>query len=304
MAKGGGANRPRFRLLPTVLLTAAILLLPTAVYAWGRNSSSFTVRHVSVTGTEVVPVGKVTRVLRRDYLGRNLFTVTAKDVKATLEPLSYVAAVAVDRDFPGTLRVRITEYVPALYVYAGKRWYVVGADGRVILEQPAPKQKKAGAGGGDASSDEAHATAGAAAASPETTTAPGAPALSDKQARLLDTLAAGPRGADLKLPRMAVAGELGPGTVTADRGVRAALSVLSGLPASMPAQIAVVEADGPQLSLRFARGPLVAWGDSSRAFAKSLALRAVLARYEDAGKTCAYMDVSVPDRVLARPVLK
>ena len=55
MAKGGGANRPRFRLLPTVLLAAAILLLPTAVYAWGRSSGSFTVNHVSATGTEVVP---------------------------------------------------------------------------------------------------------------------------------------------------------------------------------------------------------------------------------------------------------
>jgi cell division septal protein FtsQ len=305
MAKGGGANRPRFRLLPTVLLAAAILLVPTAVYAWGRSSGSFTVRHVSVSGTEVVPLRKATRMLRRDYLGRNLFTVTAKDVTASLEPLSYVATVSVDRDFPDTLRVTVSEYEPALFAYAGKRWYVVGSEDYVICEQEAPRKEKKGAGGagGDAGADETSATA-AAAASLETTTVPGAPSLTGKQARLLDTLSAGPRGADLELPRMAVSGELRPGTATGDRGVRAALALLAGLPASMPAKIAVVEADGSQLTLRFAHGPLVVWGDSTRAVAKTLALRAVLARYDEAGETCVYMDVSVPDRVLARPILK
>ena len=142
MAEGGGASRPRFRLLPTVALTVAILLLPTAVYAWGRSSTSFDIRRVSATGTEVVPARKVTRLLRRDYLGRNLFTVTAKDVKRSLASQPFVAAVAVDRDFPDTLRVRITEYVPALYAYAGGRWYVVGADARVICEQEAPTGQK------------------------------------------------------------------------------------------------------------------------------------------------------------------
>ncbi len=48
-----------------------------------------------------------------------------------------MAAVAVDRDFPDTLRVTVTEYEPALYAYAGKRWYVVGTDGHVICEQEA-----------------------------------------------------------------------------------------------------------------------------------------------------------------------
>lgn len=304
MAKGGGASRRRFRLLPTVLLAAAILLLPTAVYAWGRSSGSFEVRHIAVTGTEVIPVRKVMHLLRHDYLGSNLFTVTTEDVTRTLAPLPYVAAVAVDRDFPDTLRVRVSEHEPALYVYAGKRWYVVGSDGHVICEQVPATQKKDGGESSAAGSGEASATAGADAASLETTTVPGASAPSDKEARLLDTLAAGPGGADLELPRMAATGELEPGKAIADRGVRAGLSLLGSLPASMPAKIAVVEADGPRLTLRFTHGPLVSWGDSSRTYAKTLALRAVLARYDEAGKTCVFMDVSVPDRVLARPVLK
>jgi hypothetical protein len=130
------------------------------------------------------------------------------------------------------------------------------------------------------------------------------PAPTTKEAKRLEILAAGPPGGDLDLPRMAVEAALKPGSTTDDRGVHAALSLLQGLPASMRGEIAVVEADGPQLTLRFAGGPLVVWGDSSRSLAKTMALRAVLDRYAQAGKTCVYIDVSVPDRVLGRPVLK
>ncbi|MEI6451217.1 MAG: FtsQ-type POTRA domain-containing protein, partial [Actinomycetes bacterium] len=139
MAKGGGASRPRFRLLSTVLLTAAILALPTVVYGWGRGSSSFAIHAVEVSGTHLVPQRRVLRLLRRDYLGHNLFTVTAKDVRASLAPLCYISEARVDRDFPGTLRVSVVEHRPAVYALAGSRWYVIADDGHVICEEKRPK---------------------------------------------------------------------------------------------------------------------------------------------------------------------
>jgi hypothetical protein len=304
MAKGGGASRPRFRLLPTLLLAAAILLLPTAVYAWGRNSGSFAVKRISVAGTHVVPARTVLKTLRRDYLGHNLFTVTTAEVRRSLAPLPYIAAVAVDRAFPDGLRVRVTEYDPALYAYAAKRWYVVSADGHVVCRQStlsgARGDQAAASGGGGATGGGSAAGAGAAL---ETTS--GAGGLTAGRARLLETLTAGPRGAALSLPRMALSGSLRPGTTAGDEGMRAALAVLESLPRSVREQIAVVEAaPGGQLTLRFAGGPLVTWGTAVRSAAKTLALRAVLARYAAAHATCTFLDVSVPDRVLARPVLK
>jgi len=313
MAKGGGASRPRFRLLPTVLLTAAILLLPTAVYAWGRSSSSFSIHRIAVTGTEVVPRRQTLRLLRHDYLGRNLFTVTTADVRRTLAPLCYVAGVAVDRDFPEELRVRIIEYEPALFAYAGGAWYVIAADGRVICEQAVTKKrekKSTAAGGSESAAVDASSTAGAPVAE-ETTSSAAAPQsgdgrdLSPKEARLLTTLQAGPRGARLELPRMAVERPLKPGSAVGDAGALAALAVIQGLPRALRAEVAVAEASGDSLlTLRFAGGPLVVWGDASRSQAKTLALRAVLGRYRETDQTCTFADVSVPDRVLARPVLK
>ena len=76
MTRARRASRPRFRLLPTVLLTLAILGVPTVVYAWGRNSSSFDIQTVTVAGAHLVPDKRALKLLRQDYLGRNLFTVT------------------------------------------------------------------------------------------------------------------------------------------------------------------------------------------------------------------------------------
>jgi len=324
MAKGGGASRPRFRLLPTVLLTAAILLLPTAVYAWGRSSDSFTIHRVDVTGTDVVPRRQALRLLRRDYLGGNLFTVTTAKVRDSLSPLPYVAAVTVDRDFPDVLRVHVVEYQPALYVSAGGRWYVVAGDGHVICEQKVAESRK-GARSGSASAEgstdasaeasaqdgtSAEAAQGATPAAETTGTAVAADAggerpLSAREARRLESLLAGPTGAALELPRMAVAGALAAGAAADDRGVKAALLVLEGLPSSLRRDVAVVEAgeDGG-LDLRFAGGPVVVWGGAARSLAKTLALRAVLSTYKESGQACTFVDVSVPDRVLARPLLK
>lgn len=310
MAKGGGASRPRFRLLPTVLLTAAILALPTVVYGWGRSSSSFAIHKVEVTGTELVPERRVLRLLRRDYLGHNLFTVTTKDVRASLAPLYYIADARVDRDFPGTLRVSVVEHRPAVYALAGSRWYVIADDGHVICEEKRPKGDETDAAAGAGSAKTASARSSGAATEATATVsaadaAAGLPAPTGKAARLLAALQAGPPGATLRLPRLAADGPVAVGTTLAAAGVRAALHVVAGLPRVLRDRLAVVEvtAEG-QLTLRFSEGLAVVWGGAERTLAKTLALGVVLDRYEAVSKDCDFVDVSIPDRVLARPVLK
>lgn len=310
MAKGGGASRPRFRLLPTVLLTAAILALPTVVYGWGRSSSSFAIHKVEVTGTELVPERRILRLLRRDYLGHNLFTVTTKDVRASLAPLYYIADARVDRDFPGTLRVSVVEHRPAVYALAGSRWYVIADDGHVICEEKRPKGDETDAAAGAGSAKTASARSSGAATEATATVsaadaAAGLPAPTGKAARLLAALQAGPPGATLRLPRLVADGPVAVGTTLAAAGVRAALPVVAGLPRVLRDRLAVVEvtAEG-QLTLRFSEGLAVVWGGAERTLAKTLALGVVLDRYEAVSKDCDFVDVSIPDRVLARPVLK
>jgi hypothetical protein len=91
----------------------------------------------------------------------------------------------------------------------------------------------------------------------------------------------------------------------ASKSLRAALPVVAGLPHALRETLAVVEVTREgQLTLRFDAGPAVVWGLAGRTLAKTLALRVVLERYQKASQDCLFVDVSTPDRVLARPVLK
>lgn len=315
MTRKGGANRPRFRLLPTVLLTVAILGLPTAVYAWGRTSSSFVIHSVEVKGARQVPETRVERLLRRDYLGHNLFTVTTGDVRETLAPLLYIAAASVDRDFPDTLRVTVTEYRPAAYVLAAGDWYVLADDGHVICaaEPPAKARDSAAPTAPPEvtlpapSKDASPAPSADASATPGSSTSP-QPAEASvllPAARRLAELIAGPPGDLPHLPRLATSARAREGATLGDPSVTVALRLIAALPQKLRGDLAVVEASPQgQTTLRFAGGLVAFWGDGERAAAKTLALRVVLDHYSSVGETCTFIDVSIPDRVLARPILK
>ena len=317
MTRARRASRPRFRLLPTVLLTLAIFGVPTVVYAWGRSSSSFDIATVRVAGVHLVPDKRALRLLNHDYRGRNLFTVTGGDVRKTLEPLRFVSDATVNRDFPTTLSVTITEYAPAAYALAGGRWYVIDESGYVICtaadavaQLSASKKPAAGATSGasiDASaSPSPSASAGAAGETPAPdATAAAGPATAQAQDSGSQTgrLVAGPEQAPLSLPRIAVSGHVRAGGVLQDKSTAEILRVITALPRSLRRKLTAVQDDGGQLTLRFADGPVTVWGDSSRTLAKTVALRTVLAAYADAGKTCAELDVSIPDRTLAKPLL-
>lgn len=307
MADTGGVSRRRFRVLPTVLLTAVILALPTAVYAWGRTSSSFDIRHVRAGGTHLVPQRKVVRLLRSEFLGENLFAVTGDDVLESLEPLAYVKDVTVDRAFPDTLHVTVIEHRPLLHVLAANGWWTVASDGFVVCPSArTPGDTKRigrapaeGVGSKDqpaaspSPSAKSGSTAGQAAAVAAVTGSPPA------------ALGGGPPRAALTLPAMAVDGSVRAGTTLAKGGVASALHVVRLLPAKVRGSLRTVQASKQgDLTLRFSGGLVVKWGDRGRSAAKSLALKAVLAAYARAGQDPDSLDVSVPDRVLARPILK
>ena len=306
MAKGGGSSRPRFRLLPTVLLTAAILAVPTVVYAWGRNSASFAIHTVTVSGDHLLRGKRALRLLQHDYLGHNLFTVTTGDVMKTLSAVPFVRTASVNRDFPQTLRVTVMEYRPTAYVLSHGVWYLVATDGHVI----APLTKTAAGGPPAASSPSPSATATAtsnvapASGSPAAGT-DGFPAPTGRAAALRARLEAGPPSPAFALPRLSTDTTLRSGGTVQDPRVAAALPVITGLPTDLRAGLLVVEVSQVRrLTLLFAHGPTVTWGDARRSQAKTLALQAVLARYAQKRTSCVFVDVSTPDLVLALPVLK
>jgi hypothetical protein len=107
----------------------------------------------------------------------------------------------------------------------------------------------------------------------------------------------------MKLPTVAAAGPLTPGAAAADAVTRDALAVARALPPAARATLTVVVRTDMGLSLRFRGGLAVNVGEADRLRAKVASLQAVLGYYRARHRTATYVDISVPDRPVARPDL-
>lgn len=237
-------------------------VLPAGLYLWGSRSSTFEVRTVRIEGCDRASEKRARSLLEKRFLGRNLFTVREAAVEKALSPLLFVSGVEVDRDFPSTLRVRVSEHEPGMYVLAGKRWYLVSTEAVVLGEVAGEKRE---------------------------------PDVAVKK---------GPQGVSRKLPAMqSSAGRLKPDETVEGGAAWSALRVLDAMPEGSRKEVRslAVRNDGVRLWMR--DGLVVDVGPATRLSAKSMALDAVLDHYASQEVPCRYVDVSVPDRPVARPML-
>jgi cell division septal protein FtsQ len=313
----------RRRRLGTVALVVLIVAVPLGVFAWGRTSGTFRVRHIVVSGARPAHAKALRVVLRQRFLGTNLFLATAARVRAALAGFPYVDQVAIDRDFPDTLKVRMTEYVPAALLSSGGRWYVVSTEGRVLAEAT-------GAASGSSSSEATGSSSPAAGASPGTgvspavtpsaaSGAPGAGASPSPPGQSSPTTSPSPSSSSTSLPQPSASVVLPHGTrhlpvivtdtplsvggTVADAHVRDALAVLAALPRPLRRSTRGASATDTSIRLYVNGGPTIEFGDTSALAAKVLALKAVLGRYRVRQVSCTFVDVSVPDRPLGAPLL-
>ena len=306
MARHGGARGPRLHIFWSILLTVAVLAVPGAVVAWGRSTSTFTTERVAVSGAHLVAKKEARRALEEAFLGENLFAVTADDVRRVLRRQCYLADVEIDRDFPDTLRVRLIEHRPALAVLAEGRWFLVSDEGHVICEAPA----KGAAGDEPAAAEgEAAATADGPAAGegPDATAdGEGSSATAAGATPGAGSIDEGPTGkVEGALPRLRVAEAPRVGRAAGDARVQTAVAVLADVPRSLRRRVARAEVTKAlRVTVTLRDGTVVRLGDAGRVSDKVIALGAVTAAYRARGLRPTYVDVSVPERPLGRPLLK
>lgn len=117
-------------------------------------------------------------------------------------------------------------------------------------------------------------------------------------------LASGPARVKLKLPTVAARTALPERGAARDEAVQAALAVVKELPDGLRARLTRFSLTDAGLRVWLRPAVLVDVGDASRLRAKVLSLRAVLGYYASKQTAPTYIDVSIPDRPVARPVLK
>ena len=322
-------GRRRRRALTTVALALLIIAVPLAVYTWGRESGTFQVRRVVVAGQRPAHTRVLRTVLRERFLGVNLFMVSTARVRAALAGFPYVDRVVIDRDFPDTLRVRMTEYVPAALLLSAGRWYVVSSGGRVLAQASmsaaegspsstaspktgsSPGANGAPTTGGSPTTSVSPTASGSPDAGATTTGLPaGQPSASSTPKPQISSSTLPQPAASVRLPRGArhlpVVVSSAPATVgktLADPHARQALTVLAALPAALRRSALGARASDTSIRVYVAGGPTIEFGDTSGLAAKVLSLKAVLALYRAHHIACTYVDVSVADRPLGAPVL-
>ena len=300
-------GRRRRRLFATVALAALIVAVPVAVYTWGRESGTFQVRHVVIHGQRSAHTRALRAVLRRRFLGANLFLVSAARVRAALAGFPDVDQVEIDRDFPDTLKVRMTEYVPAALLLSAGRWYVVASGGRVLAQATStvvggtsPAGSPSGGASPEVSASSGTTFSPAANASPTANVSPvaggtttGTPAGTSSPSSspspnasptTLPQPGAGvglPRGAR-HLPVVVSSVPVSVGTTVADPHVRQALAVLAALPAALRRTALGARATDTSIIVYESGGLRIEFGDGSELAAKALALKAVLVALPDA----------------------
>ncbi|HUQ62902.1 MAG TPA: FtsQ-type POTRA domain-containing protein [Acidimicrobiales bacterium] len=129
-------GRKRLRVLVAVLVVAAV-----AGAAWGTVRSPLVdVDHIVVEGaleTGPAPVATASRVHRRAAM----VDIDEGAVGRRLRALPWVRSAVVQREWPGTVRIRIVERVPvAMTPNGGGGWALVDVEGRVLkwLATPEP----------------------------------------------------------------------------------------------------------------------------------------------------------------------
>lgn len=92
------------------------------------RNPTFAVREIDVSSDGILPVDRLRRWTNVE-LGDNLLAINLQQLKRNLELNSMVAVAAVDRIYPGTLWVRITEREPVAQFTV---WRSQGADGSLV----------------------------------------------------------------------------------------------------------------------------------------------------------------------------
>jgi cell division protein FtsQ len=127
----------RFRaadLLPSgraLLIGFALIAATVLAYFGARATSMFALTTVDVRGAPPLVSAHVRQALR-PLRGKSLLALSADDVTQRLERLPDVASVSYDRDFPHTLRLRISPAHTIAVVRQGGSAWLVASDERVI----------------------------------------------------------------------------------------------------------------------------------------------------------------------------
>jgi cell division protein FtsQ len=114
-----------------VLAALGLAALAGGAYAAALETSVFAVRELVVVGGTPRVQGELRRALAPE-LGRSLARIDAGEIERRVAPIPDLVGVSYDRQFPHTLRIRVSAERPVLLLRRGADTWLVSARGRVM----------------------------------------------------------------------------------------------------------------------------------------------------------------------------
>ncbi|MDO9556822.1 MAG: FtsQ-type POTRA domain-containing protein [Coriobacteriia bacterium] len=127
------AQHSRTRRIRLVVVVALSIVVVGGLFALYR-SPLFAIKVVDVQGAELLSVETV-QTLAAVPEDATLLRYPKKAIIARVEADPWVEVVILTRDFPDTLRIRVTERTPVALVDMGEKFWVVDSTGMVLGEQ-------------------------------------------------------------------------------------------------------------------------------------------------------------------------
>lgn len=127
------------RMRKPLILAGFVALVALLVYVF-LFSPLFAVRDFVVTGSKIVSAKDVKKILIAEVEGKNIYLIDTNKLAQTLvQKLNKLQQVKIEKRYPGTLVVSITEEYAALFWESGNMRYVVNFEGVVFAGVPLPK---------------------------------------------------------------------------------------------------------------------------------------------------------------------
>jgi len=132
-----GIGRFGLPILISLILLVALSVLGLTFYRHATASEFFRMRSVEVHGTEHTSAQEVTHLVNGEVEKSGVWNADLGELRTKLERFPYVKAASVTRVLPATIRIDITERVPAAIVHMSAGNYIIDIEGN-LLEKAAP----------------------------------------------------------------------------------------------------------------------------------------------------------------------
>ncbi|MBA3366815.1 MAG: FtsQ-type POTRA domain-containing protein [Actinobacteria bacterium] len=123
------------RLARGLAYLAVVLLCALGAYFGARETGMFALRQIEIEGARGANAAKV-RAALAPLLGSSLVALEREKVESRLAAVPIVAGATYDRNFPHTLRVRVSIERPVAVLRRGSESWLLSAGGRVLAGLP------------------------------------------------------------------------------------------------------------------------------------------------------------------------